>query len=472
MWLRIFFSRSTPVRPSADDELIQKTLEGDPKAFAGLIARHGRSLYTQILRKVRYPADAEDLLQEVFLTAYTRLGQLRDRERLRAWMTTIAENHVRMWQRRRWVQLRWQNGLDAAGEMACHAEDEPAERQELKASVRLALRRLSEAYREVIVHHYFKGYTYLETAELLGLEVDTVRSRLQKGRKQLKKEMGNMTQESAHPQTYTLTRDDLRALRWATTFVSGDPQRPVLHGVYFEAGGNLVATNGHRLFLRAVQGLQSLQVPLLLGPWNDREIPASEQATLEVGTEEAILRSPDGPECRVPVMEGPFVRYEQVLPPDGKIQVGVTVGLLLEAIEQIVPQLEPQHPVEQEGVWTYRPQVEIRLSNLEQTLSLVTTRNLGYSLKEGARDEKPAALGADWVFSTSVPAQIEGEEPDDVFRTVVNHTSLSGVVQALELHGDETMALQFIDPQAVIQFTAPSPPHRRTFLLPLRRQVA
>ena len=65
----------------------------------------------------------------------------------------------------------------------------------------------------MIVHHYLKGYTYAETGALLGLEVDTVRSRLQKGRKRLKKEMMTMAQEHPQPQTFTLTRGDLQALK-------------------------------------------------------------------------------------------------------------------------------------------------------------------------------------------------------------------------------------------------------------------
>ena len=85
----------------------------------------------------------------------------------------------------------------------------------------------------------------------------------------------------------------------------------MLHGVYLDAGGKMMATDGRRLFFRTAAGLRQLEVPVLLGPWDGGELPAAESATLEMGMEEAVLRIPGRPERRIPVMEGPYVKYEQ-----------------------------------------------------------------------------------------------------------------------------------------------------------------
>jgi RNA polymerase sigma-70 factor (ECF subfamily) len=166
-----------------DSNLVQQALAGDPEAFAALVHRHGPGLYARLLRQVRSPAEAEDLLQEVLLRAYARLEQVQDPSRLGAWLGVLADNQVRQWRRRRWVQLRWQEQLSASGERLFLPAEEPSPLAEQKALVRAALSRLSAAYRQVLVHHYLKGYSYQETAQRLGLPVETVRSRLQKGRK-------------------------------------------------------------------------------------------------------------------------------------------------------------------------------------------------------------------------------------------------------------------------------------------------
>lgn len=150
----------------ADRQTIHKILAGDSAAFVELIDRYGRNLYARILRQVRSQPDAEDLLQEVFLTAYTRLAQVRDGGRLAGWLATIADNQVHGWQRRRWVQMKWQ-ALLGPGDRTEGSGDDDAERQTLRHQVRQALNRLGECERQVIVHHYFRGYTYLETASLL-----------------------------------------------------------------------------------------------------------------------------------------------------------------------------------------------------------------------------------------------------------------------------------------------------------------
>jgi DNA polymerase III sliding clamp (beta) subunit (PCNA family) len=167
-------------------------------------------------------------------------------------------------------------------------------------------------------------------------------------------------------------------------------------------------------------------------------------------------------------MEGPYVKYEQVIPPEGKICAQVEAGLLLEALEQMASHLEPRHPTGQEGIQSYTPQVELHLSALGQTLSLVTTRDMGYTWQEG---KNPLAGRAEWTFISSVPARIQGVETDALFRMGLNHTYLRTAVQALGAGAGELIDLHFADPLQAVQFTTPAHPNRRTLQMPMKLQA-
>ena len=82
-----------------DRDLIEQVLAGNQRAFAVLVERYGREMYARISRTVRYPEDAEDLVQDVFVRAHSRLGQLRDTNRFPAWLRVIADNAARAWHR-------------------------------------------------------------------------------------------------------------------------------------------------------------------------------------------------------------------------------------------------------------------------------------------------------------------------------------------------------------------------------------
>ena len=112
--------------------------------------------------------------QEAFIAAYQQLAELRAPERFGAWLCSIADNKARMWQRRRITQLNLLDQLDLAA-------PPEQEQQEIRALVRKAIGRLSDPHRDVIVHHYLKGYSYQQTANLLHLQTGVVKSRLQKG---------------------------------------------------------------------------------------------------------------------------------------------------------------------------------------------------------------------------------------------------------------------------------------------------
>jgi RNA polymerase sigma factor (sigma-70 family) len=130
-----------------DRKLVDKTLAGDYHAFNRLIERHSAMIYTYIARKIRYPTDVEDLAQEVFLTAISQLFQLRDRDQFAYWLRGIADNLIRMWYRRCYAQLRWED-------MICHEggdgqlRKDQFEEQEIRLALRAAIGHLTAVQQE------------------------------------------------------------------------------------------------------------------------------------------------------------------------------------------------------------------------------------------------------------------------------------------------------------------------------------
>ena len=238
---------------------VRAAASGDAEAFGRLAEEHAGWLLARISSRLGSRETAEDLLQEVFLAAWERLGTLRDPGSFPAWLRSIADNKARMWRRRRLAQL----DLLARFEVETAPAAAPAPQEErIRGLLREALERLSDAQREVVVHHYLKGYSYRQTALLLNLRTETVRSRLQKARSRLRKEIIAMP-ESGFTQTFELSASDLAGLRHLAR-IRGRDHRRILRCICLDAGGRMVACDGSRLLSWSSGGLVSLAAPVIL----------------------------------------------------------------------------------------------------------------------------------------------------------------------------------------------------------------
>ncbi|MFO1054248.1 MAG: sigma-70 family RNA polymerase sigma factor [Planctomycetota bacterium] len=165
---------------------------GDAEAEEFLAAMRGiqPALVTLIWRLLAWPAQAaeiEDVLQEVWLTAWSRRGQLRSVATREGWLRRIAintaRNHARATRRR---ALR----VGLAGFGPCE-EPVAAPQDAVDDRVRGALARLRHADREVLVLHYLEGTAIEDCARLLGLRRNAVDARLSRARKRLQAEIGD-----------------------------------------------------------------------------------------------------------------------------------------------------------------------------------------------------------------------------------------------------------------------------------------
>lgn len=172
-------SRFEAEHASNDALLVSRAGQGDEAAFSGLYQRYARMVHGLLLARVG-PADADDLVQDVFLTAWRRLEDLRDPAAFGGWLAAIARNRATDHLRRR----------PRLEELPGHlmASDATAARVEALAVLAL-IRTLPEAYRETLVLRLVEGLTGPEIAERTGLTPASVRVNLHRGMKLLREKL-------------------------------------------------------------------------------------------------------------------------------------------------------------------------------------------------------------------------------------------------------------------------------------------
>jgi RNA polymerase sigma-70 factor (ECF subfamily) len=170
------------------------TDDHDRARFEEDVVPYMRKLYPAALRMTRNPNDAEDLLQETFARAYAAFHQFRPGTNLSAWLYRILANTFINTCRKLsrepvqslWgdlVETRVAEGLRA--QLARSAEDEAMERL-ADSDVLRALRDLPEGFRATLYLADVEGYPYKEVAEIMGVPIGTVMSRLHRGRQRLR----------------------------------------------------------------------------------------------------------------------------------------------------------------------------------------------------------------------------------------------------------------------------------------------
>jgi len=170
-----------------DSELVAGTLAGEPLAFARLVDRYRDAVCGVAYHYLGSFDDVQDAAQEAFVQAYSRVHQLRDTSKFGPWVRSITVNTCKQVIRRRRPTLALDE-LD--GQSASRETDE--DRAAVRMMVRRALDRLSDSTRLTVTLSYINGYSQAEVADFLEVPVNTVRSRLQHAKKQLREEMLSM----------------------------------------------------------------------------------------------------------------------------------------------------------------------------------------------------------------------------------------------------------------------------------------
>jgi RNA polymerase sigma-70 factor, ECF subfamily len=171
-----------------DEELVALARDGDSAAFGELVRRHTAAVHRWMARAVG-EQEADDLTQEVFLKAYRAMGRFRGDAPVRAWLASIADNAVKNRYRAlgRFRRIFQPSDPDAVEPTSSGASPEQLTRSgESRRAVAEALRRLPPDFRMAVVLRDLEEWSYEEIAASLGLPVGTVKSRIARGRGQLR----------------------------------------------------------------------------------------------------------------------------------------------------------------------------------------------------------------------------------------------------------------------------------------------
>jgi RNA polymerase sigma-70 factor (ECF subfamily) len=182
---------------SADLDAISRCRAGDREAFGEIVGRWQDRIYGAVLRMVRDTETARDLAQETFVKAYLKLDSFQGGSALGTWLYAIALNQVRGEMRKKAALKRGDaTSLDALREDADVDPVDPSEgapsrvsMKEQCARLRVELSRLDPEHREVVVLREFQDLSYEEIAEVVGVPVGTVRSRLFRARSELRERL-------------------------------------------------------------------------------------------------------------------------------------------------------------------------------------------------------------------------------------------------------------------------------------------
>jgi RNA polymerase sigma-70 factor, ECF subfamily len=177
-----------------DRELLARAQAGDMSAFESLVGRHEDKVYGLALRMTRSEADAAEITQDTFLSAYQHLNEFRGEAAFGSWVHRIAANNALM-------RLRRQKVLDIVsdelagpefterGSLAEAPESDWSKRaddkildEELGRAIQVATDALPEGYREVFLLKDVEGLSYEEISEMVGISIPAVKSRLHRAR--------------------------------------------------------------------------------------------------------------------------------------------------------------------------------------------------------------------------------------------------------------------------------------------------
>jgi RNA polymerase sigma-70 factor (ECF subfamily) len=183
--------RGRPIAEASDEVLMASYLAGDTSAYETLVRRYEKELFSYLQRMLGDPSMAEDVFQNTFFTVHTKRHLFVAGRPFRPWLYTLATHQAIDAMRRngRHVRPSLDQRVDQGNgdqptslvDLLSSAQAPPAEqleRRETAALVRASVDELPEHLRSAIVLCYYQGFKYKEIAQVLGIPVGTVKSRL------------------------------------------------------------------------------------------------------------------------------------------------------------------------------------------------------------------------------------------------------------------------------------------------------
>lgn len=189
-------------RPTVETQFIERLKRRDAAAFDRFVADRSGEIYGLLYRLTENAEEARDLTQETFLRAFQSIDHFRGDADLRTWIYRIAINQARnrwrWWRRRKrdaTVSLDAPDGPNGQPLNATLRSDRAEDPEQLtlarerEQALRVALTTLGSAYREAVILRDIEGFSYEEIALTLEISIGTVKSRLSRGREELRRKL-------------------------------------------------------------------------------------------------------------------------------------------------------------------------------------------------------------------------------------------------------------------------------------------
>lgn len=177
---------------SQDAQLLARVLDGDHDAFAQIMRNHEDRVFSVCLRIMGNRDHALDATQETFLTAFRKAGQFQGHSALGTWIYRIAVNTCYDQLRRQ--KRRRADPIPDHHDPADHGAEEAIDSAGLRPEIQRALAAIPEDFRSAVILSDIEGLGLPEVAEILGIPVGTVKSRVFRGRRLLAQQLGNQNQ--------------------------------------------------------------------------------------------------------------------------------------------------------------------------------------------------------------------------------------------------------------------------------------
>jgi RNA polymerase sigma-70 factor (ECF subfamily) len=185
-----------------DEALIRRVCAGETACFEVLMRRHNQRIYRTVRAVLGDDADAEDVMQQAYISAYQHLDAFEGRARFSTWLTRIAINeaYARLRKRHRTEPASWDDEQAMADEPEATgpSPEQIAARQEMQALLERAVDTLSTPNRMAFVLRSIEGLSTAETAECLKISEEAVKTRLHRANEALRLWLADQIGETVH----------------------------------------------------------------------------------------------------------------------------------------------------------------------------------------------------------------------------------------------------------------------------------
>jgi RNA polymerase sigma-70 factor, ECF subfamily len=192
------------------DELIQRCFEGDQSAWETIVRQHWRRVFNVAYKFVGTHEESEDLTQEIFLKIFKSLGTFDRRANFQTWLISVSRNlcidHYRSVRKERETIDRNVDAGELAPVSTLISPHAALERQDQVALLKQALQTLSPSLRAAVLLRDIRELTYQEIAEELQLPEGTVKSRINRGRAELARQIERLRARAERPVRRRKTR--------------------------------------------------------------------------------------------------------------------------------------------------------------------------------------------------------------------------------------------------------------------------